>query len=101
LSEEETGAPFATVDRTNWLSCTLGRFKTNPPRILLPRDISLEFREHCKNLVRSYEKDETGNMSAVYINTGSDHFAHSLCYADIGLALAATSSGAENIGKVT
>ena len=62
LSEEETGAPFATVDRTNWLSCTFGRFKTNPPRILLPRDIRLEYREHLKNLVRTYEKDETGNL---------------------------------------
>jgi hypothetical protein len=50
ISEEETGAPFATVDRTSWLSCTLGRFKTTPPRIRLPRDISLEFREHVKTL---------------------------------------------------
>ncbi len=88
ISEEETGAPFATVDRTNWLSCTLGRFKTNPPRILLPRDISFEYREHVKNLVRTYKKDDTGNMAAEYVNTGADHFAHSLCYADIGLALA-------------
>jgi hypothetical protein len=101
LSEEETGAPFATVDRTNWLSCTLGRFKANPPRILLPRDISFEYREHVRNLVRTYKKDETGNMAAEYVNTGADHFAHSLCYADIGLALAPISSGGEDIGKVT
>jgi hypothetical protein len=101
LSEEETGAPFATVDRTNWLSCTLGRFKSNPPRILLPRDISLTYREHIKNLVRTYKKDEMGNLAAEYVNTGADHFAHSLCYADIGLALAPISSGGEDIGKVT
>ena len=101
LSEEETGAPFATVDRTNWLSCTLGRFKSNPPRILLPRDISLAYREHVKNLVRTYKKDETGNMAAEYVNTGADHFAHSLCYADIALSLAPISTGGENIGKVT
>ena len=100
IQEEETGAPFAIVDRTSWLSCTLGRFKTNPSRILLPRDISLEYREAVKNLVRTYEKDGTGNMVATYVNTGQDHFAHSLVYADIGLALAATSSGAEDIGKV-
>jgi len=101
LSEEETGAPFAIVDRTSWLSCTLGRFKTNPPRILLPRDISLEFREHIKNLVRTYTKDDTGNMSAEYVNTGSDHFAHALCYSDIGLALAPIGGSGEDIGKVT
>jgi hypothetical protein len=101
IQEEDSGAPFAIVDRTSWLSCTLGRFKTNPPRILLPRDISLEYREHVKNLVRTYEKDETGNMVATYVNQGADHYAHSLVYADIGLALAATSSSAEDIGKVT
>ena len=101
VSEEETGAPFATVDRTNWLTCTLGRFKSNPPRILLPRDISFEYREHLKNLVRTYKKDETGNMAAEYVNTGADHFAHSLCYADIALSLAPISTGGENIGKVT
>jgi len=101
ISEEETGAPFATVDRTNWLSCTLGRFKTNPSRILLPRDISFEFREQIKNLVRTYKKDDTGNMAAEYVNTGADHFAHSLCYADIGLALAPVGGVGENTGKVT
>ena len=101
ISEEETGAPFATVDRTSWLSCTLGRFKTTPPRILLPRDISLEYREHVKNLVRTYEKDDTGNMMATYVNTGPDHFAHSLVYADIALTLAPVTSGSEDIGKVT
>jgi hypothetical protein len=101
ISEEETGAPFATVDRTNWLSCTLGRFKTNPSRILLPRDVSFEYREHVKNLVRTYKKDETGNMAAEYVNVGADHFAHSFCYADIGLALAPIGGSGENIGKVT
>jgi hypothetical protein len=101
IQEEETGAPFAIVDRTSWLSCTLGRFKTNPPRILLPRDISLEYREAVKNLVRTYEKDATGNMSAVYVSTGQDHFAHSLVYSDIGLALAAVTTGGEDSGKVT
>ncbi len=101
ISEEETGAPFATVDRTSWLSCTLGRFKTPPPRILLPRDISLEYREHVKNLVRTYEKDDTGNMVATYVNTGPDHYAHSLVYADIALTLAPLTSGGEDIGKVT
>jgi len=101
IQEEDSGSPFAIVDRTSWLSCTLGRFKSDPPRILLPRDISLEFRDHVKNLVRTYKKDDTGNLAAEYVNTGADHFAHALCYADIGLALAATSSGAGDVGKVT
>jgi hypothetical protein len=56
---------------------------------------------HDKNLVRTYEKDNTGNLVATYVNTGPDHFAHSLVYADIALALAPISSGGEDIGKVT
>ena len=75
ISEEETGAPMATVDRTNWLSCTLGRFKSNPSRLLLPADISVEYRDHLKNLVRTYEKDDHGNPEAVYVETGPDHYA--------------------------
>jgi len=101
ISEEDTGAPFATVDRSNWLSCTLGRFKTTPPRILLPRDISFEYREHVKNLVRTYKKDDRGNLAAEYVSTGADHFAHSLCYADIGLTLAPITAGGADVGKVT
>lgn len=100
LQEQETGAPFAIVDRTSWLSCTLGRFKSAPSRMLLPRDVSFEFREHCKNLVRTYTKDDTGNMTAEYVNTGADHYAHALCYADIGLQLAAVGGGAEDAGKI-
>ena len=99
ITEEDTGAPMATVDRTNWLSCTLGRFKMNPSRILLPADISLEFREHVKNLVRTYEKDEHGNPEATYVNTGPDHYAHALVYADIALTFV-PSSGGTSISKV-
>lgn len=83
VTEEDTGAPMLTVDRTNWLTASLGRFKFNPPRIQLPRDIPMDFREHCKNLVRTYERDEHGNPMAVFVETGADHFAHALTYAEI------------------
>jgi hypothetical protein len=100
VTEEDTGAPMATVDRTNWLSCTLGRFKANPTRIQLPCDVSVEYREHLKNLVRTYEKDEHGNPEAVYVETGPDHYAHSLVYADIALTFAAVMGGGTNISGV-
>ena len=93
------GAPIAQVDRTNWFSCCLGRFKVNPPRILLPRDIALDYREHLMNLVRTYEKDKHGNPHGVYVSTGPDHYAHSLCYAEIGLPLAAAITSGESIDK--
>jgi hypothetical protein len=87
LAEEEGGAPIATVDRTNWLDAALGRFHSG--RIWTPADTSMEFREHIKNVVRTYERDELNNPRAVYLNTGADHFTHALTYAEIGLPLAA------------
>lgn len=87
ISEEEGGAPIATCDRTNWMDAALGRFHSG--RIQIPADTSLEFKEHMKNVVRTYEKDDLNNPRAVYINTGVDHFVHSLVYAEMGLPLAA------------
>ena len=99
VTEEDGGAPMATVDRTNWLSCTLGRFKTKPTRIDLPRDLTLEYRDHLKSLVRTYEKDETGNPVATFVETGPDHFAHSLNYAEIALPFAASMTTGQDISK--
>ena len=99
IAEEDTGAPILTVDRTNWLSCTLGRLKTKPSRIMLPRDLTLEYREHLKSLVRTYEKDETGNPVATFVETGPDHYAHSLNYAEIALPLAASMTTGQDIKK--
>jgi len=96
---EEDNAPIAQVDRSNWLSCSLGRFKVQPPRIMLPRDISLEYREHLKNVVRTYEKDEFGNPKLTYVSTGPDHYTHSLTYAEIGLPLAAAITENQDITK--
>jgi hypothetical protein len=97
ITEEEDGAPIATCDRTNWLDATLGRFHSD--RIQLPADVSLEFREHMKNLVRTYEKDENGNPRATYITTGPDHFAHALNYAEIALPLAASIVTGRDVGR--
>jgi hypothetical protein len=98
VSEEDTGAPMLTVDRTSWLTAALGRFKMSPPQIWLPLDIPMEFREHVKNLVRTYQRDEHGNPVAVFVETGPDHFAHALTYAEIALPFAPQAVG-QNIGK--
>lgn len=87
VSEEDSGSPIVTVDRTNWLDASMGRFHSD--RVHLPADTSLEFKDHIKALVRTYEKDEQGNPKAVYLNTGPDHFAHAFNYAEIALPLAA------------
>jgi len=97
ISEEEDGAPILTCDRTNWLDATLGRFHSD--RIWLPADVSMEFREHMKNLVRTYERDENNNPKATYLTTGNDHFAHALCYAEMSLPLAASIVQGKDIGR--
>lgn len=96
ITEEDGSAPIITVDRTNWLDATMGRFHSN--RIELPADLSLEYRDHIKALVRTYEKDEVGNPKAVYLSTGPDHFAHATNYAEMALPLAA---GVVSGGDVT
>lgn len=97
ITEEDDGAPIATCDRTNWLDATLGRFHSD--RIQLPVDVSFEFREHMKNLVRTYEKDENNNPKATYMTTGPDHMAHALNYAEIALPLAASIVTGRDIGR--
>jgi hypothetical protein len=96
VAEDELGTPIATVDRTNWIDATLGRFKTK--RIDLPRDVSREYQEHIKSLVRTYEKDDSGNPKAKYVETGPDHLAHAQTYAEIALPLAAAYVTNSNIG---
>ena len=89
ISDEGDDAPVITVDRSNWLSAALGRFKTDPSRIFLPCDVSMEYREHMKSLVGTYERDEFGNPIYVFKETGPDHFAHARAYAEIALPLVA------------
>ena len=99
IADDGDGAPLATVDRTNWLSASLGRLR-QPRRIVLPRDVSREYQEHLKAPVRTYErekKDSTkdkqaksgGNVVATFVSTGPDHFAHARTYAEIALPLVA------------
>lgn len=87
VTEEDSGAPIVTVDRTNWLDASMGRFHSD--RVNLPADTPLEFKDHVKALVRTYEKDDQGNPKAVYLSTGPDHYAHAFNYAEIALPLAA------------
>jgi hypothetical protein len=87
VSEEDGYAPIVTVDRTNWLDASMGRFHSD--RVSLPADTSLEFKDHIKALVRTYEKDDQGNPKAIYLNTGPDHYAHAFNYAEIALPFAA------------
>lgn len=89
-----------TVDRTAWLDLALGRFKSK--KIVLPSDLSSEYKTHIKAPVRIYKKDGNGNPVGSYI-TGNeeDHFAHARNYAEIALPLAAGVAQSQNISGVT
>jgi thiol-disulfide isomerase/thioredoxin len=88
VKDGDSGAPMVQVDRTSWLGKSLSRFKQNPARVWLPRDVPEEFCTHVKNLTRTVEKNAMGEVIGVYINTGADHFAHAFCYANIALGFA-------------
>lgn len=91
VDDDEEGAPIATVDRSNWLSATLSRFKSDPPRISLPTDTTQEFKEHIQHVVATYRKEEgEDSPKLIFVSTGPDHFCHSLNYAEIALPLAAS-----------
>lgn len=84
-SEEEHSL---TVDRTSWLDLSLGRIKRQA--LHLPKDLSLEYKDHLKAPVRIYKKDKNDNPVGTYV-TGNeaDHFAHARNYCEIALPLAA------------
>lgn len=90
-SEKESGSPMLTIDRTTFLTNSLGRFKANPSRIQLPRDIPAKFKEQMKNLTRTYQRvdkskaNPEGTPTAMYVATGPDHYAHALTYAELAL----------------
>ena len=87
------------VDRTSWLDLSLGRFKNKT--IELPLDISTEYRDHIKALVRIYEKDKFGQDIGVYRNgNNADHFAHARNYAEIALQFALRLGVSQNISSI-
>ena len=96
---ETTDSDVIHVDRANWLSAVLHRFKVNPPTISLPREISEEYKHHLKNVVRTYERDDDQNAVTEFISTGADHFFHSLAYAEIALPLSTGRGKTQSIAK--
>jgi hypothetical protein len=89
ISDDGTYAPLVTVERSNWMSHVMRRFKTG--KIILPYDLCAEYKTHVKNVTRSYRKRADGTGSdLVFTNGGgaADHFYHAQTYAEIALPLA-------------
>jgi len=94
-ADADSGAPILKVDRTNWLDASQGRFHSG--RIVLPLDVSLEFKDNIKAPIRTYKRDDLGNAQAIYLNTKPDHYAHAFNYAEIALPLAAGITTSQDI----
>lgn len=73
-----------SVNRSNWLDLTMGRFKDGTTS--LPKDCPYDFKEHIKATVRHYKIDGDKKM-VIYRETGPDHYAHADNYAEIALGL--------------
>lgn len=99
IADEETGAPVVTVERANWMSLALSRFKNNPTRISLPIDIQQEYRDHIKALTSTYVKDALGNPVLDFVNTKPDHYAHARLYNEMALPLCGASQTNSDIKK--
>ena len=96
ISEHADSAAIS-VNRTAWLDLALGRVITG--RIAYPRDLSQEFKDHMKALVRIYEKDRDGNPVGRYVKDENtpDHFAHACTYAEMALPLGLGLAVSQNI----
>lgn len=85
------------VHRASWLDLSQGRFRRGLRAILLPRDISPEYKRQIKALVRKPGKDSDGNPIVKYISTGSDHFGFANVYDELALPLAVSNSENQDV----
>jgi len=98
VTEEDTGAPMVTCDRTYWVGTALGRFRNRT--IEMPANTSNEFKAHLTNLVKRYEKDENDNPIARYVKIGPDHLSHCLTYAELALPFATSITSGSDINSL-
>lgn len=94
VSEEER---TLTVDRTCWLDAMFSHYKNK--LIWLPKDVDNEFCENIRAMVRKYETDDKGNVTATYLSTKADHYAHADNYSEIAFKLAYGLGTSEDIIK--
>lgn len=85
MQDDTYGTNIVRVDKTGWLTKTLGRVMACD--IEFPVDLPLQFREQLKAPTRTVKKAVDGTYVAEYVETGQDHYAHALNYAEIALKL--------------
>jgi hypothetical protein len=78
---DDDRVPVLTINRTAFLDMSQGRF--HKERIILPSNVPHVFKEHLKNLVRTYELDEFERPRATYVSLDADHLAHALTLTEV------------------
>lgn len=86
---------YVKVDRTSWLDCSLGRFRNNT--IVLPMDVSANYRRHICSPVRRYYKEKDLTNVVKYESKSDDHLAHARNYSEIALQLIVSAGENHNI----
>lgn len=88
ITQAQDEEAIICVDRTSWLDLSLGRFKNGS--IVLPIDVSRDYKQHIVAQVRVPKKDRQGNPVASYQTpkNSPDHFGHARNYAEIALPFA-------------
>lgn len=96
LTESAEDEMIVKVDRTSWLDLALGRFKNGT--ITIPRNTSVEYKDHIKAQVRIPKKDQNGNPVTRYETPGQaqDHYGHARNYAEIALPFACGLGSTQN-----
>lgn len=83
IQEDDYGASIVKVDRTSWLTKSLGRVMSGDME--LPADIPYEFREHIKAPVRTLSRVKGQYVASYDEGDREDHYAHALNYSEIAL----------------
>lgn len=76
-----------SVNRSFWLGTTFTKLTSQS--MDLPKDISLELRQHLTSTAKTYSKDDNGNVQSEFVKRDHvpDHFLHAINYSIIALGL--------------
>lgn len=92
MTDEFGSFPVMTSHRAHWMDMGLSRFRSDPGRILLPTNISQQYRDHMMAPTRSYKKKKDGGYVMEYLTPHDkpDHFALCRSYNELALVRAAS-----------
>jgi hypothetical protein len=84
------------VHRTAWFDLAFSRIRRHD--IILPYNLSEEYKRHIKVPIRHYGRDPMGNPTGRYLSgKDDDHFAHTRLYAELAIMFASGKGVSQDI----